>query len=72
MYLLAFIFPPLAVEMHGKQFQAFQNLFLTLFFWFPGVIHALLVVSAYKADLAFGVTMWRSVSDHFSAKSELL
>lgn len=50
MYLLALIFPPLAVLMCGKPIQATINIFLTLLFWIPGIIHALMVVSEFKAD----------------------
>ncbi|KEK24016.1 YqaE/Pmp3 family membrane protein [Bacillus gaemokensis] len=50
MYLLAILFPPLAVLLCGKPFQAIINFFLTLIVWVPGVIHAILVVSDKKAD----------------------
>lgn len=50
MYLLAILFPPLAVLLCGKPFQAMINFFLTLIVWIPGVIHAILVVSDKKAD----------------------
>lgn len=43
--ILAFLLPPLAVGLHsgfGKNFII--NLILTLIFWIPGVIHALIVV----------------------------
>lgn len=50
MYLLAILLPPLAVLLCGKPFQFILNLILTLFFWFPGAIHACFVVSAKKAD----------------------
>ncbi len=49
-YLLALVLPPLAVLSCGKPFQAILNFFLTLCFWIPGVVHALLVVSNYHAD----------------------
>ncbi|MBL9160622.1 MAG: YqaE/Pmp3 family membrane protein [Verrucomicrobiales bacterium] len=49
-YLLAILLPPVAVLICGKPFQFLINLILTLFFWFPGAIHACLVVSATKAD----------------------
>ena len=48
-YLLCFI-PPLAVLRVGKPFQAIISVILTLFFYLPGVIHALLLVRDYKAD----------------------
>jgi uncharacterized membrane protein YqaE (UPF0057 family) len=50
LYLVAFLLPPLAVLLCGKPFQAILNCLLTLFFYVPGVIHALLVVSDYHAD----------------------
>jgi uncharacterized membrane protein YqaE (UPF0057 family) len=50
LYLVAFLFPPFAVLLSRKQFQAALNFFLTMLFYFPGLIHALLVVSDYKAD----------------------
>ena len=36
--------PPVAVLFCGKPFQAVINFILTLIFWVPGVIHAILVV----------------------------
>ncbi|MCC6935507.1 MAG: YqaE/Pmp3 family membrane protein [Thermomicrobiales bacterium] len=50
LYLLAILLPPVAVLFAGKPFQAVLNFFLTLAFWVPGVIHAILVVNEYKAD----------------------
>ncbi|HVB65498.1 MAG TPA: YqaE/Pmp3 family membrane protein [Nitrolancea sp.] len=50
LYLLAIIFPPLAVLLTGRPFQALLNLVLTLCFWIPGVIHAILVVNEHKAN----------------------
>jgi uncharacterized membrane protein YqaE (UPF0057 family) len=49
MYFLAFFFPPLAVAMCGKPWQALLCLFLSLLFWFPGMFYAFAVVSEYKA-----------------------
>lgn len=49
-YLLAILCPPVAVLLCGKPITAFFNILLTLLFWIPGVIHALLVVSSYQAD----------------------
>jgi uncharacterized membrane protein YqaE (UPF0057 family) len=49
-FILAIFLPPLAVLMCGKPFQAVANIFLTLAFWVPGVIHALLVVNNRLAD----------------------
>ncbi|MEK3917062.1 YqaE/Pmp3 family membrane protein [Paenibacillus sp. FSL H7-0331] len=50
MYLLAILLPPLAVLLCGKPFQALINLILTLCFWLPGVIHAIMVVSDAKSN----------------------
>jgi len=49
LYLLAIIFPPLAVLLCGKWFQFFLSIGFTLCFWIPGIIHAMLVVSDHKA-----------------------
>jgi len=49
-YLIAIILPPLAVLLCGKPFQFILNIILTLFFWIPGAIHAILVVNSYLAD----------------------
>lgn len=49
-YLLAILLPPLAVLICGKPFSAFLNLILCLFFYFPGMIHAILIVNNYNAD----------------------
>ncbi len=43
-YLLAILVPPLAVFLCRRPFQGFLNLILTLCFWVPGMIHALVVV----------------------------
>ena len=50
LYLLAIILPPLAVLLCGKPVQFLLNIVLTLFFWIPGVIHAILVVNSHLAD----------------------
>ena len=50
LYLLAIFLPPVAVLLCGKPFQAILNFFLTLLFYFPGLIHALLVVNNHYAD----------------------
>ncbi|MBT2647976.1 YqaE/Pmp3 family membrane protein [Bacillus sp. ISL-34] len=50
LYLIAIAFPPLAVLLAGKPIQALLNLVLTLFFYVPGLIHAILVVHDKKAD----------------------
>jgi uncharacterized membrane protein YqaE (UPF0057 family) len=43
-YLLAIVLPPLAVLLCGKPFQFLLNIVLTLLFWVPGMLHAILVV----------------------------
>ena len=50
MYLLAILLPPVAVLVTGRPFQAVLNFFLTLLFWVPGVIHAILVDNEHKAN----------------------
>lgn len=50
MYLLAVVFPPLAVLIAGRPIQALINLFLCFLFYIPGVIHAFAVVNERKAD----------------------
>jgi uncharacterized membrane protein YqaE (UPF0057 family) len=43
--ILAILLPPAAVGLHSGIGSAFViNLILTLIFWLPGVIHALIVV----------------------------
>ncbi len=49
-YILAIFLPPLAVLLVGKPVQALLNVVLTLLFWIPGVIHALMVVNSAQAD----------------------
>ncbi|MCB1648282.1 MAG: YqaE/Pmp3 family membrane protein [Pseudomonadales bacterium] len=49
-YIIAIFLPPLAVFLCGKPLQALLNILLTLLFWVPGVIHALLVVHGHLAD----------------------
>lgn len=50
MYLLALVFPPVAVLICGKPVQALLNVGLCLFGWVPGIIHALLVANNWYAD----------------------
>lgn len=38
---LCFICPPFAVVLHGKPISALFNMVLCMFFWVPGVLHAL-------------------------------
>jgi uncharacterized membrane protein YqaE (UPF0057 family) len=49
-YLLAIILPPLAVLFCGKPIQFLLNILLTLCFWIPGVVHAILVVHDHHED----------------------
>ncbi len=53
-YFLAILLPPIAVLSCGRPFQAVLNLILTLFFWIPGAVHALLVVHDYHEDRRAG------------------
>jgi uncharacterized membrane protein YqaE (UPF0057 family) len=48
-YFFCVAFPPIAVLMTGRILSFILSLFLTLFGWVPGVIHACLVVSDYQA-----------------------
>lgn len=50
LYLLAIVLPPVAVLVTGRPLQAVLNLVLTLCFWVPGMVHALLVVHAHIED----------------------
>lgn len=50
LYLIAVIFPPLAVLLCRKPVQALLSVLLTLLFYLPGLIHALLVVHERYAD----------------------
>ena len=50
LYLVAIFLPPVAVLLCGKPFQAIVNLVLTLLFYVPGLIHAVLVVNNHYAD----------------------
>lgn len=50
LYLLAIILPPVAVLLCGKPIQAILNLVLTLLFYVPGAVHAILVVHDSKED----------------------
>lgn len=54
LYLVAILLPPLAVLMAGKPGQALLNIVLTLLLYFPGLIHALLVVNNHYADQRTG------------------
>ena len=50
-YLLAIVLPPLGVFICAKPISALLNVFLTLAFYFPGAIHALLCVHSYEQML---------------------
>ncbi|MDP4158364.1 MAG: YqaE/Pmp3 family membrane protein [Bacillota bacterium] len=50
LYLIAILCPPLAVALCGKPMQAVLNFFLSLLFYFPGLIHAFSVVGEKKAN----------------------
>jgi uncharacterized membrane protein YqaE (UPF0057 family) len=54
LYLVAILLPPLAVLLCGKPFQAVLNVVLTLMIYFPGLIHAVLVVHNYYQDKRTG------------------
>ncbi len=54
LYLVAILFPPAAVFLCGKPFQALLSIALSLCFYLPGMIHALFVVSNYYADQRTG------------------
>jgi uncharacterized membrane protein YqaE (UPF0057 family) len=49
-YLFAIVLPPLAVLLCGKPIQFLLNILLTLCFWVPGVVHAILVVHDHLED----------------------
>ena len=51
LYLVAILFPPVAVLLCGKPVSAILNLLLCFLLWIPGVIHACLVVSNRNADV---------------------
>ncbi|MGZ3862495.1 MAG: YqaE/Pmp3 family membrane protein [Bacteroidia bacterium] len=49
-YFLCFILPPLAVLSTGKIGAFILSIILTICFWVPGIIHAILVVSNHHAN----------------------
>jgi uncharacterized membrane protein YqaE (UPF0057 family) len=49
-YFFCVVFPPIAVLMTGRILSFILSIFLTLFGWVPGVIHACLVVNDYQAE----------------------
>ncbi len=50
LYLLAILLPPVAVLLVGRPIQALLNFLLCLFFYIPGVIHAILIVKDKKDE----------------------
>ncbi|MEF2969230.1 YqaE/Pmp3 family membrane protein [Paenibacillus sp. M1] len=49
LYFLCFL-PPIAVLFCKKPGSFILNIILTIIGYFPGVIHAILIVNSYKAD----------------------
>ena len=49
-YFLCFLFPPAAVLTTGKIGALILNIILTIFFWVPGIIHAILVTGKFYDD----------------------
>ncbi|MBC8054727.1 MAG: YqaE/Pmp3 family membrane protein [Sphingobacteriaceae bacterium] len=49
-YFLCILFPPIAVLTTGKMGAFILSIVLTLCFWIPGIIHAVLVVNNYYAE----------------------
>lgn len=50
LYLIAVLFPPLAVLLTGRFGSFLLNCLLTLLMWVPGVVHAMLVVHDAQTD----------------------
>jgi uncharacterized membrane protein YqaE (UPF0057 family) len=50
LYVLAFLFPPIAVLMCGRPLAFLVNLILCLAFWVPGVIHAFYIVNQHLQE----------------------
>lgn len=51
LYILAIIFPPLAVLLSGfRPISFIFSIVLTMLLWIPGIIHAILVVNDHKAN----------------------
>ena len=49
-YLLAVLLPPVAVAFCAGTITTLLNLLLTLCLYFPGMIHAVMVVHDYKSE----------------------
>lgn len=63
-YVVAIFFPPLPVMAKGTPSQVAVNCLLTLCFWFPGVIHAWIVIgqgSRYGVNVRTNVVTHQSV-----------
>ena len=52
-YFLCFICPPVVILTTGRMGSFVLNIILTIFFWVPGIIHAILVVNDYYEDRRF-------------------
>lgn len=50
LYLFCLVLPPVAVLFTGRLGAFILSLFLTLFGWLPGVIHAFFVVNDWKQE----------------------
>lgn len=63
-YLIAILFPPLAVFMTGKIGLALLNFILTLLFYFPGLIHALFVINSHNNEVTLrAVTSKKKITE---------
>lgn len=49
-YLFAIVLPPVGVLLCAKPVSALLNVALTLLFYFPGAIHAVLCVHSYEQE----------------------
>ena len=49
-YFFCVVCPPVAILLTGRMGSFLLSLILTLLFWVPGVIHAVLVVMDYDAE----------------------
>jgi len=50
MFILAILFPPLAVLLTGRLGSFIVNLLLCLLLWLPAIIHGCFVVADWKAE----------------------
>lgn len=67
-YLLCILLPPLAVLLTSRPFSALLNLLLTLCFWVPGVIHAMIVVNADRTEERHAETLSAITGKHVPRK----